>query len=1015
MILMRSSSPSLPSLTLHAQPRTADGNSSPSEEVLTDLLLAVELQHVKVLVGELLLDVLPALLPLGQASPRASGLLLPALLAQLVPAARPREALLALQEAMSYVTEYDDPLLSLLLVPLLQHLTGVLSSLPRQRLSSTLAALPDLLAAVHHLSTTCISASMAAARQPASQRATGTGATSDATAVGNRKVAARAAGALEGEVSGAGFWRGREAAAAASYHEVLRPSLSKTEASEAAPSLPNACNLLIQPVLEAVASLWANVLQPELLAVTQALPAASCPANTPPPALLRAGGGTAAQPASTPALAGAAGQFSSFCLQLVVLLFGPLGPEHLKAAEVQAAVRQLQALLACVVACMPWQLAGSSVALGPGKLSWSRLVQLAESLPLDAEPGCGSSSDGKGSGSSDCEEEGSSCGEGEEDWEGGEAGNRKGYENTAAQQIDQQHGSHSQQASVAAGDGARSNLGRRQQQQLAGRRAGAACLVAATLVAAPTLPAPSPGLACLTPPAMATPADDSAGPQHPVSPEGNWALGCDPPDDPLEVMEQPLSLCLALLTLPPAAAQCAGKLALWLLTWAEQSGCGAVVETAWHLLASASRSGTAAGSAVRAAKAADVATAVVGAAEAVGSSSSTAVGAAKAVGAVGAAKAASAGEGSGGKTPSSPEPAACPTTASKACSGDDPEPVQGHGPASCQPPISLGRPAAGPLMPGIVQNGRAFARPLHFIQPQLRQAVQAAHHAWTCKPAEYEASGMAALVPDLPALTPAEEQAVHSLAASLRRVCISVVHSQQEAHRSQAFRALQLSLSAMPPAPQAALLGLLLCEPSAELAALLMQRARQEVAAARPEAMVPAGRSRASAGSNVWCTPFPLTLACLQLVRAVQGSFDTATDSRNAQGGGAAQAWVALAGSPVCCEAASSALSLLRLMLLRRRAAQRRWPWQADGSDDEVHSTWTAGAQCCLTVLRQDVLHTLLTMLAKDCPAPADPAHSAADVSEAVLQYTALLRLQEATEAVLELLPEDDFGSAESR
>ncbi|KAL6758946.1 hypothetical protein V8C86DRAFT_1402589 [Haematococcus lacustris] len=262
---------------------------------------------------------------------------------------------------------------------------------------------------------------------------------------------------------------------------------------------------------------------------------------------------------------------------------------------------------------------------------------------------------------------------------------------------------------------------------------------------------------------------------------------------------------------------------------------------------------------------------------------------------------------------------------------------------------------------------------------------------------------------------PEQERAVHSLAASLRRVCISVVHSQQEAHRSQAFRALQLSLSAMPPAPQAALLGLLLCEPSAELAALLMQRARQEVAAARPEAMAPAGRSRASAGSNVWCTPFPLALACLQLVRAVQGSFDTATDSRNAQGGGAAQAWDALAGSPVCCEAASSALSLLRLMLLRRRAAQQRWPWQADGSDDEVHSTWTAGAQCCLTVLRRDVLHTLLTMLANNCPAPADPAHSAADVSEAVLHYTALLRLQEATEAVLELLPEDDDASADSR
>ncbi|KAJ9523923.1 hypothetical protein QJQ45_022420 [Haematococcus lacustris] len=903
------------------------GNSSPSEEVLTDLLLAVELQHVK-------------------------------------------------------------------------HLTGVLSSLPRQRLSSTLAALPDLLAAVHHLSTTCISASMAVARQPASQRATGTGATSDATAVGNINVAARAAGALEGEVSGAGFWQGREAAAAASYHEVLRPSSSETEASEAAP-LHSVCNLLIQPVLKAVASLWANVLQPELQAITQALPAPSCPANTPPPASPKAGGGTAAQPASTPALAGAAGQFSSFCLQLVVLLFGPLGTEHLKAAEVQAAVRQLQALLACVVACMPWQLAASRDALGPGKLSWSHLVQLAESLPLDADPGCRSSSDGKGSGSSDCEEEGSSCGEGEEDWEGGVAGNGKSSENTAAQQVNQQHGSHSQQASVAAGDGARSSLGRRQQQQLAGRRAGAACLVAATLVAAPTLPAPSPGLACLTPPAMATPADDSAGPQHPVSPEGNWALGCDPPDDPLEVME------------------CAGKLALWLMTWAEQSGCGAVVETAWHLLASASRRATAAGAAVGAAKAAGAATAAVRAAEAVASSkpsAAAAVGAAKAVGAVGAAKAASAGGGNGGKIPSSPEPAACPTTASKACSGDDPEPVQGHGPASCQPPISLGRPAAGPLVPGVVQNGRAFVRPLHFIQPQLRQAVQAAHHAWTCKPAECEASSMAALVPDLPALTPAEqERAVHSLAASLRRVCISVVHSQQEAHRSQAFRALQLSLSAMPPAPQAALLGLLLCEPSAELAALLMQRARQEVAAARPEAMVPAGRSRASAGSNVWCTLFPLTLACLQLVRAVQGSFDTATDSRNAQGGGAAQAWDALAGLPVCCEAASSALSLLRLMLLRRRAAQRRWPWQADGSDNEVHSTWTAGAQCCLTVLRQDVLHTLLTMLAKDCPAPADPAHSAADVSEAVLQYTALLRLQEATEAVLELLPEDDFGSAESR
>ncbi|KAL6758945.1 hypothetical protein V8C86DRAFT_1402515 [Haematococcus lacustris] len=508
------------------------GNSSPSEEVLTDLLLAVESQHVKELVGELLLDVLPALLPLGRASPRASGLLLPALLAQLVPAARPREALLALQEAMSYVTEYDDPLQSLLLVPLLQHLTGVLSSLPRQRLSSTLAALPDLLAAVHHLSTTCISASMAAARQPASHRATGTGATSDATAVGNR-----AAGALEGEMSGAGFWRGREAAAAASYHEVLRPSLSKIEASEAARSLHNVCNLLIQPVLKAVASLWANVLHPELQAITQALPAPSCPANTPPPASLKAGGGTAAQPASTPALAGAAGQFSSVCLQLVVLLFGPLGTEHLKAAEVQAAVRQLQALLACVVACMPWQLAGSSVALVPGTLSWSCLVQLAESLPLDAEPGCGSSSDGKGSGSSDCEEEGSSCGEGEEDWEGGGEGNGKGSENTAAQQFNQQHGSHSQQASVAAGGGACSNLGRRQQQQLAGRRAGAACLVAATLVAAPTLPAPSPGPACLTPPAMATPADDSAGPQHPVSPEGNWALGCDPPDDALEVME----------------------------------------------------------------------------------------------------------------------------------------------------------------------------------------------------------------------------------------------------------------------------------------------------------------------------------------------------------------------------------------------------------------------------------------------------------------------------------------------
>lgn len=311
-----------------------------------------------------------------------------------------------------------------------------------------------------------------------------------------------------------------------------------------------------------------------------------------------------------------------------------------------------------------------------------------------------------------------------------------------------------------------------------------------------------------------------------------------------------------------------------------------------------------------------------------------------------------------------------------------------------------------------MQNGRAFARPLHFIQPQLRQAAQAAHHAWTCKPAECEASSMAALVPDLPALTPAEERAVHSLAASLRRVCISVVHSQQETQRSQAFRALQLSLSAMPPAPQAALLGLLLCEPSAELAALLVQRARQEVAGARPEAMVPAGRSRASAGSNVWCTPFPLALACLQLVRAVQGSFDTAVDTSRAQSGGAAHAWDALAGSPVCCEAASSALSLLRLMLLRRRAAQWCWPWQVDGSDDEVHSTWTAGAQCCLIVLRQDVLDTLLTKLANNSLTPADPAHSAADVSEAVLQYTALLRLQEATEAVLELLPEEEFGSA---
>ncbi|GFH22709.1 hypothetical protein HaLaN_20217 [Haematococcus lacustris] len=73
--------------------------------------------------------------------------------------------------------------------------------------------------------------------------------------------------------------------------------------------------------------------------------------------------------------------------------------------------------------------------MGPEHL---KAAELAESLPLDAEPGCGSSSDGKGSGSSDCEEEG----------------------------------------------------------------------------------------------------NDSAAPQHPVSPEGNWALGCDPPDDALEVMEQ---------------------------------------------------------------------------------------------------------------------------------------------------------------------------------------------------------------------------------------------------------------------------------------------------------------------------------------------------------------------------------------------------------------------------------------------------------------------------------------------
>lgn len=258
---------------------------------------------------------------------------------------------------------------------------------------------------------------------------------------------------------------------------------------------------------------------------------------------------------------------------------------------------------------------------------------------------------------------------------------------------------------------------------------------------------------------------------------------------------------------------------------------------------------------------------------------------------------------------------------------------------------------------------------------------------------------------------------------------------------------MECTLSGLPTRARAAAISALLDEPSAPLAALVLQRLRKEVAgcaaaaaaAAAPQSGIRPGDQLSrdmDASHNPFSSPWPLAVACSQLLRAAHGAYQPAGPpndacSESTAEGSELRAFI-MSGEPAHMDAAAAALSLLRLLLLKRKSVGH-WGWLQPPAGDCVSSSDATGTHSPVIVdtLVQEVHTQLLQPLLAQCsisqqlqpwaagstvpvvsPAAADGSASVDQqigvpvevLAPDVERLTAVCRLGEVVGAVVELL-----------